>query len=83
MPPVGRHAARCCARCVHFQSSPVLIEQRLSGLASLSSAYASIRAEDGLCMRHDRYVAATSACAELRAAGDGGDEARARLSRPA
>jgi hypothetical protein len=62
-----------CARCAHFQSSPVLIERRLRGLASLSSAYASVRAEDGLCARHDRYVAASSGCAQYRHSAQGTD----------
>jgi hypothetical protein len=28
----------------------------------LSSAYASVRAEDGLCSLNDRYLAASSVC---------------------
>ena len=58
-----------CARCAHFRSQPAQIESRLRGLKSMSSAYASVRAEDGLCSRHDRYVAASSVCEDYQPAG--------------
>jgi hypothetical protein len=61
--PIDR---RCCAGCVHFCDQPAQLEARLPGLASLSSAYASVRAHDGICERHSRYVAASSVCAHHR-----------------
>jgi hypothetical protein len=51
--------------CSHFTHSPAALEAALPGLASLSSAYASVRADDGLCVLHDRYVAADSICAQF------------------
>ncbi len=39
------------------------LERALPGLASLSSAYAAVRSNDGLCRVHDRYVAGSSSCA--------------------
>jgi hypothetical protein len=36
-------------------------------LSSLSSAYASVRGEDGLCLLHDRYLGANSCCADFAA----------------
>jgi hypothetical protein len=51
-----------CRRCRYFDAEPAHIEAALPGLAALSSAYASVRADDGLCRWHDRYVAATSVC---------------------
>ena len=61
-----RHA-RSCLDCSQFISAPLDIEAALPGLASLSSAYAAVRANDGLCMLHDRYVAGSSVCAQFRA----------------
>jgi hypothetical protein len=53
-----------CAGCRHFCSSPQQIESQLPGMRSLGSAHASVRAADGLCLRHDRYLGAGSYCAE-------------------
>jgi fructose-bisphosphate aldolase class 1 len=54
--------AKECRTCRHFLSVPMTIEAAVPGLASLSSGYASVRADDGLCALHDRYVAARSVC---------------------
>ena len=54
--------AKECRTCRHFLSVPIAIEAAVPGLASLSSGYASVRADDGLCALHDRYVAARSVC---------------------
>ena len=59
-PPSGR-----CASCAHFRNDPAYLEASFGGLASLSSAYGSVRAEDGLCLRRDRYVSAHSWCADF------------------
>ena len=56
-----------CAGCAHFRHAPLELERRLPGLHTLSSAFASVRSGDGLCLLHDRYVAAGSICAEYRA----------------
>jgi hypothetical protein len=52
-----------CAACRHFNGQPLDIEAALPGLSSLSSAYAAVRSDDGLCALHDRYVGASSWCA--------------------
>jgi hypothetical protein len=52
----------CCSTCRHFDNAPHGIEAALPGLSSLSSAYAAVRGEDGICRIHDRYLAATSRC---------------------
>jgi hypothetical protein len=52
-----------CADCRHFNGRALDIEAALPGLSSLSSAFAAVRSNDGLCAVHDRYVAATSVCA--------------------
>jgi len=52
-----------CIKCKHFKNAPADLEAALRGLSSLSSAYAAVRSEDGICAVHDRYVAASSVCA--------------------
>jgi hypothetical protein len=54
-----------CLTCKHFNHEPAAVEAALPGLASLSSAYAAVRSDDGICAAHDRYVAASSACADF------------------
>ncbi len=51
-----------CGGCRHFNGSAPAIEAALPGLSTLSSAYAAVRADDGLCAVHDRYVAASRIC---------------------
>jgi hypothetical protein len=57
-----------CIGCRFFLHEPRVLERALPGLASLSSAYASVRDNDGLCAVHDRYVAASSSCVSHSAA---------------
>ncbi len=52
-----------CAGCRYFSDQAAELEASLPGLACLSSAYASVRAQDGICEWHRRYVAASSVCA--------------------
>jgi hypothetical protein len=59
MPPLSGS----CADCRHFNAGPLDIEAALPGLSSLSSAYAAVRSNDGICAVHDRYIAASSVCA--------------------
>jgi hypothetical protein len=56
-------AARRCANCRHFRDTAAEIEAALPGLRTLSSAHAAVRADDGLCRLHDRYLSARSRCA--------------------
>ncbi len=58
----GWDVAPTCRVCRHFDDSPAALEAALPGLASLSSAYAAVRAGDGLCTLHDRYLAGRSVC---------------------
>jgi hypothetical protein len=51
-----------CATCSHFDARAAAIEQTFPGLSSLSSGYAAVRAADGLCEKHERYVAPSSTC---------------------
>jgi hypothetical protein len=54
--------ARACRTCRHFEQQPGVIESMLPGLSALSSAHASVRAEDGICALRDRYAAESSSC---------------------
>jgi hypothetical protein len=56
-----------CLRCRHFDNSPAALEAALPGLSSLSSAYAAVRGNDGLCSVHQRYVTAESTCQQFDA----------------
>jgi hypothetical protein len=52
--------------CVHFCNDPAKVEAAFGGLTSLSSAYGSTSADDGLCLLHDRYLTARSWCGQFR-----------------
>jgi hypothetical protein len=54
-----------CGSCVHFRNDPAYLEMLFEGLAALSSAYASVRADDGHCRRHDRYLSAGAGCGDF------------------
>jgi hypothetical protein len=54
-----------CGYCAHFRDDPGYLEAAIAGLSSLGSANASARADDGLCLRHDRYLSARAGCADF------------------
>jgi hypothetical protein len=51
-----------CGSCRYFCQSPHEIESQMPGIRSLGSAWASVRASDGICRKHERYLGATSYC---------------------
>jgi hypothetical protein len=59
------HVIRTCIHCAYFSSAPALIEAEIPGLRALGSAYASVRGDDGICAKHQRYIPATAACADF------------------
>jgi hypothetical protein len=59
---MSRPAAPSCLACKNFKHAPSEVEAAFPGLSSLSSAYAAVRCDDGICALHDRYVAASSNC---------------------
>jgi hypothetical protein len=61
-------ANRQCSTCRYFKNSPAALEAALPGLSSLSSGYAAVRLNDGLCAQHDRYVTSSSHCPRYAAA---------------
>lgn len=59
---MNQTAQGACTSCRHLLADAADLEARLPGLASLSSAFAAVRAADGLCTLHGRYVAGTGIC---------------------
>ena len=51
-----------CGGCIHFVDDGAAIEAAFPGLSALSSGYASVRFDDGLCTRHEIYLPATATC---------------------
>jgi len=60
----GQLRPQCCG-CASFRGDASDLEALLPGLSSLSSGYASVRSDDGICMRHERFVGARSCCADF------------------
>ncbi len=52
----------CCMNCVHFSNSPEYLEGVYAGLNVMSSGYASVRKDDGICILHDLYLSASARC---------------------
>ncbi|WP_158815861.1 hypothetical protein [Methylocapsa sp. S129] len=59
-----------CGRCVHFHNDRAYLEAAMPGLSSMSSGDASVRADDGVCERHDRYLSARASCADFKPVGE-------------
>ena len=64
---------KCCLRCAYFNNSPEYLESVFKGLATLSSAYASVRKQDGICSLKDLYLSADGLCENFRPATTGGE----------
>ena len=58
-----------CLTCANFRNDPAALEAAMPGLTSLSSANNAARADDGLCLKHDRYVSAGASCVDFVGAG--------------
>ncbi|MFY9693256.1 MAG: hypothetical protein WA776_13810 [Xanthobacteraceae bacterium] len=62
--PQGR--ADRCGACRFFTGAPAALERAIPGLNILSSAYGSVRADTGLCERHEAFVtSATPSCPDF------------------
>ena len=59
---------RECRACRHFRNDAKFLETAFPGLTSMSSGFGSTRADDGICLRHDRYLGARASCADFSAA---------------
>jgi hypothetical protein len=51
-----------CKNCAHFQNDPALIEKAYPGLTIMSSGFASVRDQDGLCNYNQLYLSARDSC---------------------
>lgn len=58
----ARAQDRRCATCAFFRCDPHELESAIPGLRSFGSAFAAVRADDGLCLQHDRYLSASAHC---------------------
>ncbi|MSP93989.1 MAG: hypothetical protein EXR00_01860 [Alphaproteobacteria bacterium] len=56
-----------CRNCRHFRNDPAYLEAAIKGLSAMSSAWGSVRADDGLCLHHDRYLSAEASCRDFQA----------------
>ena len=56
----------CCLRCAHFRNNPTYLEQAYKGLSCLGSGYASVRKDDGICLKHDIYLCADNWCLNFK-----------------
>lgn len=56
---------KACIDCRHFRNSPDYLESVFKGMTTLSSAHASIRKDDGICVLNDIYLSADSSCASF------------------
>ena len=54
-----------CRSCRHFRNDAAYLEAAFAGLTSLSSAFGSVRSDDGICLRHDRYLSARCFCSDF------------------
>ena len=59
--------AATCAACIYFENDPSAIENAFPGLVSMSSAFASVKAQDGICRRHEVYLSSRDNCDDFTA----------------
>ncbi len=59
-----------CMHCRFFDGDPARIEAAFPGLNALSSAYSSVRADAGICSKHDLFLSPWKRCDDFKA-GDG------------
>jgi len=62
-------SGRICQNCKYFQNEPSLIETVYPGLTVMSSGFASVRDQDGICSHHQLYLSAWDSCEEFHLCG--------------
>jgi len=70
-----RRSGKRCQSCAHFRNDAGYLEAAFKGPASLG--FGSARADDGLCLRHERYLDARSWCADSTRSGEAAVSPRA------
>ncbi len=58
-------AVKTCRECRFFNNDAAWLERALPGLNVLSSAYASVRAEAGICGRRELFLSPTARCKDF------------------
>jgi hypothetical protein len=58
-----------CARCAYFVSAPLDLEAQIPGLRTMSSGFASVLGDDGVCRHHQCLVSARASCAQFAQRG--------------
>ncbi len=54
-----------CLDCRFFSNDPDRVEEAIPGLTILSSAYASVRADAGVCSRHEIFLPPWNCCRDF------------------
>jgi hypothetical protein len=55
-----------CQNCAYFQNNPELIEEAYPGLTVMSSGFASVRDQDGICNYNQLYLSARDSCTNFK-----------------
>lgn len=58
-------AEPACRDCRYFNNAAAVLEATFPGMTAMGSAFGSVRAGDGLCAVHGRYLAAGNGCASF------------------
>jgi hypothetical protein len=61
-----------CISCRFFANDPALIEATFPGLNALSSAYASVRSDAGICSRHEFFLSSWQRCRDFETGDNNG-----------
>ncbi|MGW8311108.1 MAG: hypothetical protein ACWGNB_08585 [Thiogranum sp.] len=51
-----------CIHCTYFRNSPAYLEAVFKGMNTMSSGHASVRKDDGICLKNDVYLSANDWC---------------------
>ncbi len=61
-----------CISCRFFANDSALIEATFPGLNVLSSAYASVRSDAGICSRHELFLSSWQRCSDFETGDNDG-----------
>jgi hypothetical protein len=63
----ARGPAPLCRNCRSFSGAALALEAAFPGMTAMGSGFSAVRAADGVCGLHDRYLSADSSCAHFSA----------------
>lgn len=64
-PPPRQEAATACRNCRSFTAAALAVEAAFPGMSAMGSGFGAVRAGDGLCERHGRYLAGGNHCEQF------------------